>query len=269
MSDVSDLVQFVQCLGDLAGGRSEGCDLAIRFAKEGLPALHASAETSEFLKRKAQDLGLIDSAGSVQPTAASELLRVASVVREVPVPTSEPRHPSLVYTVPKDARFLVPRGQRLSYVVEDLIRMAVKTLRIGSPFWNADGFDQLLPVLRPAVQERGVDCTFYVHGWEDDNEPGRILDLIGRLGCGERLRAWSYHGPRNSLLHAKFVVADGERGLLGTANLTSLGLGHHLEVGVPLAASQCRDLERFLDGLVEEGLLINPAHPIQPRRGNR
>jgi phosphatidylserine/phosphatidylglycerophosphate/cardiolipin synthase-like enzyme len=56
-------------------------------------------------------------------------------------------------------------------------------------------------------------------------------------------------------MHAKFVLSDNRRGLLGSANLTSLGLRHHVEVGVPLTAAQCRDLERLLDGLIALGLL--------------
>ena len=99
-----------------------------------------------------------------------------------------------------------------------------------------------------------------MHHWDRRSDRKQVVDLLARLGCPERVHAWSYRGPRNSLLHAKFVVADGERGLLGTANLTSLGLGHYVEIGVPLAASQCRDLESFLDGLIDQGLLM----PLAP-----
>lgn len=263
MSDVGKFVQFVQFLADVAGGRSEGCDLAIRFARDGMGVLRGGAETVEFLNRRAQGLDLIDAAGAPRPRGASKLVRVAEIIRHVPVSTSEARHPSLVYTVPEDASSLVPRGQRLSYLVEDLIRMSVRTLRIGSPFWNQDGFDQLLPVLVPAVRDRRVNCAFYLHGWKQDAGRKLFVDMLERLGYPDRVRAWLYQGPGNSLLHAKFVVADGERGLLGTANLTSLGLRHHVEVGVPLAASQCLDLERFLDGLVERGLLIEITKPIE------
>jgi phosphatidylserine/phosphatidylglycerophosphate/cardiolipin synthase-like enzyme len=133
--------------------------------------------------------------------------------------------------------------------------MAEVAVRIGGPFWDEVGFDRLLEVLAPAVQQRGVRCDFYVHAWDDARWRDEVRLYAERLGARDRVRVWWYRGPAKSLMHAKFVLSDGRRGLLGSANLTSLGLQHHVEIGVPLTASQCRDLEGLFDGLVKVGLL--------------
>jgi phosphatidylserine/phosphatidylglycerophosphate/cardiolipin synthase-like enzyme len=57
-------------------------------------------------------------------------------------------------------------------------------------------------------------------------------------------------------MHAKFVVADGRRGYLGSANLTSFGLTQHVEVGVGLTAPQAQELLRLIDGLVAAGFFL-------------
>jgi hypothetical protein len=250
------MVQFVEYLSELLGGRSEAFDVTVRFMREGLGAFGmAGGETREFLRRRALQLGLLDETGNPKPVMSAELIRVAAVAREVPIRAARPSHPSLVYTVPEDAGSLVAPGQRLSYLMEDLIRMSRQTLRIGGPFWNESGFDQLLPVLRPAIGERRVACAFYVHAWETVQDRSRIADLIAQIGSPPQVRILWYYGPSRSLLHAKFVIADGGRGLLSTANLTSWGPGHHVEIGIPLTATQCQDLERFLDGLAALNLL--------------
>jgi phosphatidylserine/phosphatidylglycerophosphate/cardiolipin synthase-like enzyme len=93
-----------------------------------------------------------------------------------------------------------------------------------------------------------VDVTFYVH----PHESGRV-DALNELleeaaQHGSVTTRW-WVGGYPSLMHAKFVVADGRSGYFGTANLTSLGLGEHLELGVALAPQQAQDLLRLLEAL--------------------
>lgn len=66
------------------------------------------------------------------------------------------------------------------------------------------------------------------------------------------VRWWSAGAP--SLMHAKFIVADGSTGYFGTANLTSLGLSEHLEMGVALAPTQAASLLSLLEQLEGAGL---------------
>lgn len=75
------------------------------------------------------------------------------------------------------------------------------------------------------------------------------LRSFGKAGL-----SW-YSGPLGSLMHAKFCVADGRTGYLGTANLTSYGLEEHVEVGVRLTRHQCGELLSMLSMLRELELL--------------
>jgi phosphatidylserine/phosphatidylglycerophosphate/cardiolipin synthase-like enzyme len=74
------------------------------------------------------------------------------------------------------------------------------------------------------------------------------LESIGHV----TKRWWAGGFP--SLMHAKFAVADRGRGYFGSANLTSLGLGHHLEMGVALQPAQSQSLLTLLDALEQASL---------------
>jgi phosphatidylserine/phosphatidylglycerophosphate/cardiolipin synthase-like enzyme len=58
-------------------------------------------------------------------------------------------------------------------------------------------------------------------------------------------------------MHAKFIVGDRSHGYFGTANLTSLGLAEHLEMGVALAPTQALSLLTLLESL-EQADLFTP-----------
>jgi phosphatidylserine/phosphatidylglycerophosphate/cardiolipin synthase-like enzyme len=62
-------------------------------------------------------------------------------------------------------------------------------------------------------------------------------------------------------MHAKFVVSDRTGGYFGTANLTSFGLGEHLELGLRLAETQARTLVNLLDALDAAGFfsVVSPG----------
>lgn len=81
----------------------------------------------------------------------------------------------------------------------------------------------------------------------------RQLDVVeGMLEEARRygdVRTLWWAGGRPSLMHAKFVVADTRRGYFGSANLTSLGMGEHLEMGVALRPEQCEALLALLSAL--------------------
>ena len=69
-----------------------------------------------------------------------------------------------------------------------------------------------------------------------------------------KIRSLWWAGGLPSLMHAKFIVGDRSYGYFGTANLTSLGLGEHLEMGVALAPTQAASLLTLLDSLEQAGL---------------
>jgi hypothetical protein len=183
------------------------------------------------------------------------LLDVLKAVPPRPAPPSD--QVRLLFTLPLAAGELVGPGDRIDRRINDLIARSQTSLTIGGPFWNEPGFSLLRPVLLPALR-RGVRASFFAHPQGADRD-GLLTAFIDECrGDGNVDLAWWRNGAP-SLMDAKFVIADAYAGYLGTANLTSLGLEAHLEVGVPLSVAQCRRLEDVLAALRKLELFV-PAH---------
>lgn len=57
-------------------------------------------------------------------------------------------------------------------------------------------------------------------------------------------------------LHAKVIVADRARALVGSANFTVSGLGRNLEFGLRVEGPAAERIAQTIDGLVREGWLV-------------
>jgi phosphatidylserine/phosphatidylglycerophosphate/cardiolipin synthase-like enzyme len=187
------------------------------------------------------------------------VLDILSAAPQPPAATHTPQ--PLVFTVPKAAGGLVQPARRLDLLVNDVIARAGSTLHIGGPFWNEGGWELLRPVLLPALKNRDVSVTFYLHGHES-GKLGVVTSMLAEAREHGLVRSLWWVGGFPSLMHAKFVVADGARGYFGSANLTSLGLGEHLEMGVALEPAQSSALLNLLDALETSGLFSEsmPSH---------
>jgi hypothetical protein len=225
-------------------------EMAARLAQGGLKAIggHDDAK-SQLVRSQALRLGLVDDSGAPVVARTAELLVVVSLNVELadvpPTPVSERR---LFFTEPSGR---VDDRDRIDLYVSEVIRQSNTELRIGSRFWNKAGIEYLQPVLEPAILVRGVETTVYAHG-DNRAETNQLFQLLAGEDPPNLTVLW-YSGPPNSLMHAKFVVADRSRGYLGTANLTSLGMQRHIEIGVELSTQQASQLVGFLDQLTEEG----------------
>lgn len=258
-----DLVALATMLQQMAGDSERAMTWAETLGAHGrscLPSLGVRGDPALVLTAKAQEVGLMRGDGTGDRVRAAELVIVLDLLRVIPraAPTP-PADRELVFTVPQSVEHLVQPRQRLDLLVNDAIARANRTLHIGGPFWNVGGWDLLKPVVLPALQIRGVQATFYLHPSESGHR--EVIDLMlresrehGRVNT----RWWSAGVP--SMMHAKFIVADGMTGYLGTANLTSVGLGEHLEVGVALAPVQAASLLNLLTRLEQAGLFeADPA----------
>ncbi len=112
----------------------------------------------------------------------------------------------------------------------------------------------LRSLIEPAVSSRAVRCSFYAHqSWSETEHV--VEKFVAALETHGAVRLYWYKGPSyDSLMHAKFCVADGALGYFGSANFTSSGFRKHIEMGVKLSAGQCHQLLAFLDGLTDAGL---------------
>lgn len=257
-----DLVPLAVLLTDLLGDQRAALSWVQRLQVDGAGALSAlglHGDAAVVLRGKARSVGLLDDRGCTNPVRAAELILVLDVLAAVPqAPAATAEPPPLVFTVPQEARSLVRPAQRLDLLVNDVIARAKGTLHIGGPFWNEDGWALLRPVVLPALEHRKVKVTFYLH----PKESGHLETVTAMLTDARRhgdVRALWWCGGHPSLMHAKFVVADRGRGYFGSANLTSLGMAEHLEVGVALEPTQSVALLSLLEALEASGLFADQS----------
>lgn len=256
-----DLVPFAHRLAEAFGDSAAACSVAADIATRGLAAFGpAHDDTTRLLREQAISLGLCGGDGTARRARCAELILVAEIIAALPdAPRPAPTSPPLVFTAPLPSGSTSGR-QRLDVLVADIIRMATEEVRIGGPFWNDEGLEALLDVLGPAVEGRGVRCTFYVHTPSEPKYLDRVRTWMQNVSTEGVDVRW-YRGPDRSLMHAKFVTADSRRGYLGSANFTSFGFAQHVEMGVELTAQQTDQLLRFLDKLELEGLFAAEPAP--------
>lgn len=71
-------------------------------------------------------------------------------------------------------------------------------------------------------------------------------------------------------MHAKVLVVDGRRALVGAANLTHRALTANLEAGVLIEdAEVAADLETHVRGLMRAGTLVAEEEPRRSHRAPR
>jgi hypothetical protein len=252
-SGLSALVPTAELLAVVVGNMTEAASVAARLASGEADAIPQSNDDLHAALRLAlHEAGVVGPQG-VDTSRAAELSVVCGVLSaSTPPPVPPAIEPRIVFSAPSNVIDLPPQD-RLEGLVLDVIRCARNDLVIGGAFWNDAGFQLLNDVVIPAVSSRHVNTNIIVH-------PPEIAHRASLLAWIEKLKEvgpvtveW-YSAPAHSMMHAKFVIADGTRGYLGTANLTSWGLGAHVEAGLELMPGQCRRFLRFLDTLRGAGL---------------
>lgn len=253
MRELAELVLFLED----AYRPDDLVEFVDRIRAQGAEALGGSGSSDHRLvaERKLQQTGVLLPDGSPVATRASWLVVVADILTAAPpVRKSSVREQALAFTVPTEATDMVRPSHRIDLLIGEAIRDATRHLIISSPYWNADGLEALRPAIEAAQAVRDVACDFFTH------TPAGLGQVLVRftnsLPRRDLTQVWAYNGTEGSLMHAKFVVSDGERGYFGSANLTSLGLGEHFEVGVGLTAQQAKQLLELLNSLRESGLFV-------------
>ena len=246
--ELRPLVPLAQLLERLAGGYAAAAEWTREIARtETLDALrvHGVADDHATVVRQlATECGLLDPSRHVAlvPARLSQLQVLLDVLDSLdPPPAARPSERPLVFTTPQAAAHLVTSpARRLDLLVQDVIAGAHSELHIGGPFWNRHGCDLLREVLLPAVAERQVAVHFYAHDPGSRAQP--LNDLV--RDCAEYGRTFLYWwtGANPGIMHAKFVVADRTTGYFGSANLSSLGLQEHFEIGMELGSAQASSL---------------------------
>lgn len=265
--DVQQLVHAVYLALDLftssaADLASWAMDLRPGARLDGALPAWLSLGNQRLLTTALDDAGMLDARGRV---SESGLLRFQRVVGLLPYMKAEelarvPAPKSRVFlTVPPEVQ--LPDGARhlqrsLSVWISEALLSAQDSLLLASPYWSRGGIDFLLRSLSRAVELRLV-VTLAGARKEDEASYNCMMSLAGTLKeMGTTVKAFSFSPPRpNCLFHAK--IAAGRVGYLGSANLTTSGLGEHVEVGMPLSEADVGQIRWLIGVLVAANLLVS------------
>lgn len=263
MTGLVALVPLAELLAEAAGSRRGAIRVAADILQHGASALPRGNDNVSFAARThLVAAGVVTESGVAVQHRAAELLIVCEVLAASALPSpAVPPEPRLVLSAPAGTAPITD-VERLDGLVFDVIRLSTGSLHIGGAFWNDEGFERIEEVLVPALTVRQVTATIYVNSPADDRYRALLDARLGRLVAAGHVSLRWFSGPRPTMMHAKFVIADRHLGYLGTANLTSWGFRGHIEAGVELTAGQAERFVTFLDQLESAGL-FTLASPTQ------
>jgi len=208
------------------------------------------------------DLFAIDSPDTLKSIPGWDLLGLP-VARDMPVPILEilraielrhedaaedPAKVRLVATLPASVRIEATTRD----VAESLIRSALREVLVVGYSVREPEFLRLL-INRGMA---GVAVTVICDRGQDD---GKAL-LESWPSSASPLRAFRGVEPAEgrSLLHAKTIVVDRYRTLLGSANFTAGGLRYNIELGVELTGTVSSEIVQLVERLIE-GKWVEPV----------
>ncbi|MFF3826222.1 phospholipase D-like domain-containing protein [Streptomyces griseus] len=257
--ELRPLVPLAQLLERLAGSYAAAAEWTREIARanslDALRVYGVADDHATAVRQLAAECGLLsaDRHAVLAPARLSQLQVLLDILDGLDPPSvAPPSERPLVFTTPRAASHLVtPSGRRLDLLVQDVIAGAHSELHIGGPFWNRHGCDLLREVLLPAIAERQVAVHFYAHDPSSRAQP--LNDLVKDCADYGRTSLYWWTGANPGMMHAKFVVADRATGYFGSANLSSLGLQEHFEIGMELGSTQASSLVDLCTRLRQEG----------------
>lgn len=143
----------------------------------------------------------------------------------------------------------------------DMLAEAEETATIVNPFFTHDGLELLLDALVD-VTARGVSLTLLTRDLDcgdgsNRSAVGHIQDEISRYGSPEKFDIFEIDTDVfDTSLHAKAIIADGDRAYVGSANLTDQSLKKAVELGLYLEGRPAREVADYIDRCSESDLFI-------------
>ncbi len=139
---------------------------------------------------------------------------------------------------------LVGRGVRaFNPVLEEILRSASREIQIAVYRVDISALP-LLDILEEATH-RGVRVLLILSALNEQPEivQRKLFHLSGLPGA----QVVDFRLEKGDLLHAKTIVVDRQRAVIGSANLTWGGLVRNYEIGVLLEGPEAWEIARLLD----------------------
>ena len=129
----------------------------------------------------------------------------------------------------------------------DVVASAKQSLIVASPFWDAGTTSEVVALARKKLAS-GVHVS--VLGRFSQDLPPELKSQLGKIASDPSCAILSWYqgmGTETQTFHFKAVSADhGQRGYLGSANMTVSSLRSRMELGVILSGTAASQLDRIL-----------------------
>ncbi len=179
--------------------------------------------------------------------------------------------PGLIYCTWVHRALLPPplrdRFGDLDQFVRDVISSATSSLLILAPYLSSSGLQALKGAIGVAAKN-GAWIRLVAGDLEADDE--RNLKALRQLTAGSdgraiaaRLRVLAASSELPVLIHAKSVIADNERGFLGSANISWHGMERNFEMGVSVSRRQAEAIDGLVSFLEASGKLIETTARVR------
>lgn len=153
-------------------------------------------------------------------------------------------------------RYFTGHGFRaVQPVVDEIISSAQDELTIVAYLITESAADLLLQTEQAAA--RGIRVTFILNKpW---NLPEFVRKKLAELkACSRQLEIYAFDDANGGELHAKVVIADRKRAVIGSANLSWGGMVANHEVGVLVEGEPVWALADVIDRLASNLQVWNP-----------
>ncbi len=173
---------------------------------------------------------------------------------------------SLVWTGPETR---ASAARDTAVVVRELFEGATRHVLIAG--YAFEKGEAILAPLHAAMRDRGVAVEMFVHLDEAEEAPVDPEWYLRAQAAAWRTRYWPFGAPTPTLyvdpraavpkswasLHAKCIVVDGARALVGSANFTDRGHARNIEAGVLVDDARfATELARQFHDAVGQGLFV-------------
>jgi phosphatidylserine/phosphatidylglycerophosphate/cardiolipin synthase-like enzyme len=150
------------------------------------------------------------------------------------------------------------RARRISSVMEELLASArTEIIVLGYELSDQRVIDRLAH-----ASAAGVQVSLLLDSVQSPDEP--IVRTWARSATRPRLWRSSEDGEGRPIrLHAKALIVDGRRALIGSANMTVSGMDRNIELGILMEGAVVRRVRAYVQELIERRFVVEVL-PLGP-----
>lgn len=154
---------------------------------------------------------------------------------------------SSVQILATGAKFLHHNLQGTGPAIEDIISEAKNEIHILA-YVITTRANRMLKLLNESL-DRGVKVTIVVNKLDEQHKSTRTM--LERMSKKHKYLNVTSFEPPNGDMHAKVIIADRNRAVIGSANFSLGGMRKNYEIGVKIEGAAAWQLSKLIDSLVD------------------